>query len=143
MASFLKNKLSGFYSKDECSQYYKMGKTLGTGSFATVKRAVHKTENTTWAIKCIDKSSLSADDELALQIEVEVLEMVDHPNIVKLKEIFDCSKTFYMVMEEMQGGELFDRIVDKEKYTEAEASKVVLTLAKALNYCHKQGIVHR
>lgn len=143
MASTLMNKLSDFYKKDECSKYYKMGKTLGTGSFATVKSAVNKTSGETWAIKCIDKASLAPDDEEALKVEVKVLEMVKHTNIVHLKEVFDCSKTFYMVMEEMKGGELFDRIVEKEKYTEGEAAQVVVTLAKALKYCHGLGVVHR
>jgi calcium/calmodulin-dependent protein kinase I len=94
-------------------------------------------------VKCIDKTSLAPEDEDALRLEVKVLEMADHPNIVKLKEVFDCPKTFYMVMEEMSGGELFDRIVDKEKYSEREASNVVKRLAGALLYCHNLGIVHR
>jgi len=94
-------------------------------------------------VKCIDKSSLAPDDEEALRVEVEVLQMLDHPNIVKLKEVFDCPKTFYMVMEEMSGGELFDRIVEKEKYSEREARSVVQRLAFALQYCHSLGIVHR
>ncbi|RHZ01811.1 hypothetical protein DYB37_007566 [Aphanomyces astaci] len=129
--------------KDECVKYYKFGKTLGTGSFATVKSAVNKADNTKWAVKCIEKASLAPDDEEALRVEVEVLQMVEHPNIVKLKEVFDCPKTFYMVMEEMSGGELFDRIVEKEKYSEREARTVVHKLATALAYCHTLGIVHR
>lgn len=136
-------RLTDFYNKDECSKFYKMGKILGTGSFATVKSAINKQDNTSWAIKCIDKSSLTPEDEDALKVEVEVLQMVEHENIVKLKEVFNCHKTFYMVMEEMTGGELFDRIVEKEKYTEAEACTVVMTIAKALKYCHGLGIVHR
>ncbi|KDO24386.1 CAMK/CAMK1 protein kinase [Saprolegnia parasitica CBS 223.65] len=136
-------KVTDFYKKDECIKFYKFGKTLGTGSFATVKSAVCKADNSHWAVKCIEKASLAPDDEEALRVEVEVLQMVEHPNIVKLKEVFDCPKTFYMVMEEMSGGELFDRIVEKEKYTEKEARLVVLHLAEALQYCHGLGIVHR
>ncbi|KAG9406675.1 hypothetical protein AC1031_002995 [Aphanomyces cochlioides] len=136
-------KVTDFYKKDECVKYYKFGKTLGTGSFATVKSAVCKVDNSKWAVKCIEKASLAPDDEEALRVEVEVLQMVDHPNIVKLKEVFDCPKTFYMVMEEMSGGELFDRIVEKEKYSEREARAVVYKLAAALAYCHTLGIVHR
>lgn len=108
-----------------------------------MKSAVSKADNSHWAVKCIDKASLSAEDEEALRVEVEVLQLVDHANIVKLKEVFDCQKTFYMVMEEMSGGELFDRIVEKEKYSEKEASLVVEKLARALLYCHAKGIAHR
>lgn len=114
-----------------------------SGSFATVKTAMHKTDNTPWAIKCIDKASLAPEDEAALRVEVEVLRMVEHKHIVQLREVFDCQKTFYMVMEEMRGGELFDRIVEREKYTESDSRAVVETLADALRYCHGLGIVHR
>jgi calcium/calmodulin-dependent protein kinase I len=136
-------KALGFYRKDEASRHYKFGKTLGTGSFATVKEATCKEDGSKWAIKCISKASLSAEDEEALRVEVEILEQVDHPNIVKLKEIFDCPRTFYMAMEMMTGGELFGRIVEKEKYTEGEARSVVKRLTLALKYCHERGIVHR
>lgn len=94
-------------------------------------------------MKCIAKSSLGPEDEEALKVEVAILEKVDHPNIVALKSVFDCPKTFYMVMEKMTGGELFDRIVQKEKYTETEAKAVVHKLAGAIEYCHNLGIVHR
>lgn len=113
------------------------------GSFATVRSAIQKADNTVWAVKCINKSSLTADDEDALRVEVQVLELLQHPNIVRLRQVFDCQKTFYVVMEEMSGGELFDRIVEKEKYTEKEASGVVHKLAAALLYCHQSGIAHR
>ncbi|KAF1318650.1 Camk/camk1 protein kinase, partial [Globisporangium splendens] len=147
--SVIIKKVTDFYKKDECSKYYKLGKTLGTGSFATVKSAISKADNSRWAVKCIDKASLAAEDEEALRVEVEVLQLVQHPNIVRLREVFDCQKTFYMVMEEMSGGELFDRIVEKEKYSEKkkylekEASSVVKNLAGALLYCHDKGIAHR
>lgn len=108
-----------------------------------MKSAISKADNSHWAVKCIDKASLTAEDEEALRVEVEVLQLVHHPNIVQLREVFDCQKTFYMVMEEMSGGELFDRIVEKEKYSEKEASNVVKKLAAALLYCHNQGIAHR
>ncbi|KAG3085408.1 hypothetical protein PC122_g9664 [Phytophthora cactorum] len=64
-------KVTEFYKKDECSKYYKLGKTLGTGSFATVKSAISKADNSRWAVKCIDKASLTAEDEEALRVEVE------------------------------------------------------------------------
>ncbi|TYZ59269.1 hypothetical protein PybrP1_007626, partial [[Pythium] brassicae (nom. inval.)] len=68
-------KVTDFYKKDECSKYYKLGKTLGTGSFATVKSAISKADNSRWAVKCIDKASLTAEDEEALRVEVEVLQL--------------------------------------------------------------------
>lgn len=68
---------------------------------------------------------------------------VNHPNIVRLRQIFDCPKVFYMVMECMTGGELFDRIVEKSRYSEGEAAETIRKIADALAYCHANGIVHR
>jgi calcium/calmodulin-dependent protein kinase I len=113
------------------------------GSFATVKKATCRSDETDWAVKIIDKTKLDKEDEEALKVEVEILQRVDHPNIVSLRQVYDCPKVFYMVMELMTGGELFDRIVEKEKYTEAEARAVVYKLAQAIKYCHDLGIVHR
>ena len=102
-----------------------------------------KSSGSKWAVKCIQKGSLSKEDEEALEVEVNVLSKVKHPNIVEFKEIFDCPKIFYLVMELMDGGELFDRIVEKEKYTEKEAQSVIKDLASALDYCHEMNVVHR
>ena len=138
--------MKDFFKKDECSKFYKLGHTLGKGSFARVRSAIHRQDGSHWAVKCIDKSSLALDDEDyedALKVEVDILQMVNHVNIVRLKEVFDDDKMFYMVMEEMSGGALFDRIIEKEKYTEGEARDVVYTLTVALKYCHGMGIVHR
>jgi calcium/calmodulin-dependent protein kinase I len=116
---------------------------IHSGSFATVKLAEHRTDGSKWAVKIITKSGLSKEDAEALDVEVEVLSKVKHPNIVEFKEIFDCTKTFYLVMELMEGGELFDRIVEKEKYSEKEAQTVIIELASALDYCHELNVVHR
>lgn len=183
--------------KDDCARDFKIEGELGRGSFAVVKKAVLRKDNSQWALKCIDvsdcggrggaapdvptavsdtragrhttrswharapstgaprfdwltrparplqKSKLEREDEEALRTEVEILERMDHPNIVKLRAVYDTPKTFYMVLELMTGGELFDRIVSKSKYSEMEASKVVRCLADALSYCHKRGVVHR
>jgi|ERR1712216_398424 len=128
---------------DQCTKNYKMGKTLGTGSFATVKLATRKIDQEKFAIKIINKKNLEKEDEDALESEVTILQNVNHPNIIDLEEVFDESKSFYMVMEVCSGGELFDRIVEKEKYTEKDAATVVSSVADALAYCHKKGIVHR
>mmetsp|Transcript_8653 Transcript_8653/g.25181 ORF Transcript_8653/g.25181 Transcript_8653/m.25181 type:complete len:93 (+) Transcript_8653:112-390(+) len=64
----------GFLKKDECDKFYKMGKTLGKGSFAEVKIATHKTDGTTWAVKIIKKQSLMEDEQKSLQDEVGLLQ---------------------------------------------------------------------
>lgn len=69
---------------------------------------------------------------------------LDHPNIIKLFDVYDEDAVMcYLVMEYAVGGELFDRIIAKEYYTEAEAKKVVKVVAKVLAYCHREGVTHR
>ena len=136
-------KISNFFRKDECKKHYKFGKALGSGSFATVYLSRHVKDDTEWAIKSIEKKKLTKEDEDALEIEVEAMEKIKHPNVVHLKEIYDTKSHFYMVLEVCAGGELFDRVVEKEKYTEGEAQICVRKLARALKYCHDLGITHR
>lgn len=68
---------------------------------------------------------------------------MDHPNVVRLLEIYDEEDSIYLVMELMQGGELFDRIVEKESYSEKMASETLKPIVDAIRYCHELGIVHR
>ena len=80
---------------------------------------------------------------MALQLEVEILSHLDHPNVVKLFEIYDEGDVLYLVMELMEGGELFDRIVEKESYSEMEAAETIKPIIDSIRYCHENGIIHR
>ncbi|EGR29825.1 hypothetical protein IMG5_148090 [Ichthyophthirius multifiliis] len=79
----------------------------------------------------------------ALQQEVEILTEIDHPNVVKLFEIYEDDNSFYMVMELMTGGELFQRIVEAEHFSEKQAAETVKAVVDALHYCHELNIAHR
>lgn len=68
--------------------------------------------------------------------EIDILKQVDHPNIVKCYDIYEDEKYIYIVMELLQGGELFDQILKKEKFSEKEARDVVAPIFDALAYCH-------
>ena len=138
--------IMGFFRKDPCKDAYVLGRQLGMGSFATVRRGTCKRDGSSWAIKIIKKRALTSADKAFLQKEVDVMEKLSkmaHPNIVELREVFDGSSNFYMVMELCSGGEVFDRIVEQEYYTESQAKKAVRMIASALDTCHKMGIVHR
>jgi len=135
MASLRKN--------ENIRDFYKIDKLLGKGSFAIVKKGINKKTGQEVAIKIIERDKLEEDDELALQNEVDILGQIDHPNVVKLFEVYDEPKRLYMVLEIMTGGELFDRIVDKEHYSEKEASDTIRPIVDAIRYCHTLGIVHR
>lgn len=123
--------------------YYKIEKELGRGSFASVRRATDKKTGEKVAIKIISKKSLSEEDKVALQNEIDIMTQVDHPNIVKLHDIFEDEKYIFLVMELMTGGELFDTILEKEHYSEKEAAEVVRPIIDAIAYCHSINIVHR
>lgn len=69
---------------------------------------------------------------MAIQTEVEIMSQIDHPNIIKLYEVYDEKQKLYMVLELMTGGELFDRIVEKETYNEKEAADVIRPIVDAI-----------
>jgi serine/threonine protein kinase len=108
-----------------------------------VKLGTHKRTGQRVAVKCIDRSGLPEDGEASLRQEVDILKALDHPNIVKLIDFFEEDKFFYVVMEYLEGGELFDRIVKKNCYNEKEARDLVFSMLSAMKYCHDRQIAHR
>jgi calcium/calmodulin-dependent protein kinase I len=91
----------------------------------------------------VDKKNLSAQDEAALRSEVEILNSINCAHVVKCVDFFEEESTFYVVLEFLAGGELFDRIVKKTVYNEAEARDLIRTLLVAIKACHDQHVVHR
>ncbi|KRX01998.1 Protein kinase-like domain [Pseudocohnilembus persalinus] len=90
-----------------------------------------------------EEDNLENDELVSLQNEVEILTQIDHPNIVKLYEIFEDDCNFYMVLELMKGGELFERIVEQEHFSEHKAAETIKPIIDALQYCHEMEIAHR
>lgn len=127
----------------EFEKLYKLGRTLGQGTFATVKLATCIADRTKWAIKIIKKSALSASDENSLKTEIQIMTKTDHKFIVKVKEVFSSRKYVYIVMELCTGGELFDRIVSKDHYSEKAAKAAIQMVITAVEYCHNNSVVHR
>jgi calcium/calmodulin-dependent protein kinase I len=95
------------------------------------------------AIKCINRKDLSAEDEESIRSEINIMKSLDHPNIVKFVDSFEEEKFFYVVLEFLPGGELFDRLVQKTFYSEKEARDTVRVICEGIKYCHDRGIVHR
>ena len=131
------NSLSGF------TDTYDLGDDLGSGSFSVVKMAKHRENGSTVAVKVIKRSSLPPDEIDALRDEVSILGEVHHPNIIHMLSFYEEECHFYLVMEVMDGGELFDRIVQKSYYNEKEARDVVKTLLSCISYLHELDVVHR
>ncbi len=126
-------------------EYYKFEQTLGKGAFAVVKNAISlkHDRNEEVAIKCYPRKRLRLKELKGLDTEVRILLTVNHPNILMLIDTFEDPEYYFIVVEKASGGELFDRIVKKVQYSEADAQVVVQTILSAVSYCHENGIVHR
>lgn len=132
-------------SSPKLEDAYKLGKVLGKGNYAEVRLAQDLRTKEDFAVKCVDKTKLTKEDLDGLTVEIAVLrELRDvSPHVIRLIADFETPRHRYMVLELMSGGELFDRIVKREHYSEADAQPVVLTLATVLNDMHKRDVVHR
>jgi calcium/calmodulin-dependent protein kinase I len=96
-----------------------------------------------YAVKCVNRKKLSEEDEAALLDEVSILMEMKHLHIIRLYDFFTEPSTYYLVMEQMSGGELFDRIVAKAYYNEKEARDTCKILLEAVGYMHHNHVAHR
>ncbi|NWX41600.1 KS6A2 kinase, partial [Steatornis caripensis] len=117
---------------------YEIKEDIGIGSYSVCKRCVHKATETEFAVKVIDKSKRDPSEEIEI-----LLRYGQHPNIITLKDVYDDGKYVYLVMELMRGGELLDRILRQKCFSEREASAVLCTITRTVDYLHSQGVVHR
>ena len=122
---------------------YKIEGTIGKGSFAIVKRAKNRATQERFAVKIMSKKKMTKEDLINMENEIEIFKQVDHPNIVKLIDVFEDEGHWCLVMEYMEGGELFDQILQKEHFSEAEAREATKSIIDAIAYCHTKGICHR
>ncbi|KAH9903202.1 Pkinase-domain-containing protein [Cubamyces lactineus] len=123
---------------------YRTGKTLGSGTYAIVKEAVHIKTGQYYACKVINKK-LMEGREYMVRNEIAVLKKISkgHRNVVTLHDYFETAHNLYLVFDLCTGGELFDRICAKGNYYEADAAALVRTIFGAVKYIHECGIVHR
>ncbi|XP_077203904.1 ribosomal protein S6 kinase alpha-2 isoform X2 [Paroedura picta] len=117
---------------------YEIKEDIGIGSYSVCKRCIHKATEAEFAVKIIDKSKRDPSEEIEI-----LLRYGQHPNIITLKDVYDDGKYIYLVMELMRGGELLDRILRQKCFSEQEASDVLCTITKTVDYLHSQGVVHR
>ncbi|KAF8250227.1 Pkinase-domain-containing protein [Wilcoxina mikolae CBS 423.85] len=123
---------------------YKTGKTLGSGSYSTVRECVHIDTGRYYAAKVINKR-LMAGREHMVRNEIAVLKRVSmgHQNILTLVDYFETMNNLYLVTDLAQGGELFDRICRQGSYFESDTSDLIRATLSAVAYLHDHGIVHR
>uniref|UniRef100_A0A7S3XZF5 Protein kinase domain-containing protein n=2 Tax=Heterosigma akashiwo TaxID=2829 RepID=A0A7S3XZF5_HETAK len=122
---------------------YQLGDELGTGAYSKVKKCTDKSNGKEWAAKIVNRAQLQPEDAQALEDEIKIMKELDHEHVIKLADVFNEGAQTILVLELVVGGELFDRIVQKEKYTEKEARDLVALLLRTLDYLHTHDIVHR
>lgn len=86
---------------------------------------------------------MSQQDKIRLKYEIDILKNLNHPNIVRLYEVFESKKWIYLVTELCEGKELFDEIIQRKKFTELEAAIVTKQILQAISYCHENRVAHR
>lgn len=131
---------------------YEMGDVLGEGGFAFVYQCFHKRNHHTYAVKEVIKKKEQEGSEGQrnyangdeIREEIAALRLVkESPHFVRLLDVFDEPTTTFLIMEEMKGGDLLDKLGEIEVYEEWEARKVARTLLEAVHYCHRRKICHR
>ncbi|KAM8758211.1 serine/threonine-protein kinase DCLK3 [Rhynchonycteris naso] len=121
---------------------YETGRVIGDGNFAVVKECRHRETGQAFAMKIIDKSKLKGKEDM-VDSEIFIIQSLSHSNIVKLHEVYETDAEIYLIMEYVQGGDLFDAIIENVKFPEHTAARMFTDLCKALVHMHDKNIVHR
>lgn len=140
---------------------WKLGKTLGRGATGRVLLGVHQTTGQKAAVKVVSKSELGDGDYSAhnpsggahntnatplpygIEREIIIMKLLTHPNVLRLYDVWETSKALYLVLEYVEGGELFDLLVERGPLHEQEAVKYFRQIILGTAYCHALGICHR
>lgn len=121
---------------------YEIGQVVGDGNFAVVRECRRRDNNQTLAVKIVERSKLIGREHM-MQNELSLLGSLCHPRIVRLLAHHHTQTHSYLVMELVSGGDLFEAISGKGKFSEVEAGLMVSDVSEALNYIHCRSIVHR
>lgn len=124
--------------------FYILKDSLGKGKFGTVRSGIHKKTGKKVAIKVMKKSAMKPVDIELVKQEIEILKVCQHPNLLRMLDVFENTEYIYIVTELLEGGDLF-AYLEKHKFKvpETRAAKIIHSLAAGLYYLHSYGIVHR
>lgn len=129
-------------------ELYKLGAIIHNGQTAKIYECTHQRTNVIYAVKMIERKQPSRKSvkrtmaEMVLR-EVAILDSLKHPNIIEIKELFEDDDYFYLVMDRMRGGDVFDKLIQIKKYNEADAKRLVKSLLVATEFFHSQNVAHR
>uniref|UniRef100_A0A3B3ZRF3 Protein kinase domain-containing protein n=1 Tax=Periophthalmus magnuspinnatus TaxID=409849 RepID=A0A3B3ZRF3_9GOBI len=136
------NNLQKLREKGDIEQCYEIGRVVGDGNFAVVRECRCRDSGQTLALKIIERSKLIGREHM-MQNELSLLGSLCHPRIVRLFAHHHTDTHSYLVMEFVSGGDLFEAISEKGKFSEVEAGIMVSDVSQALSYIHCKSIVHR
>ncbi|XP_028983003.1 calcium/calmodulin-dependent protein kinase type II subunit gamma isoform X2 [Betta splendens] len=122
---------------------YQLYEELGKGAFSVVRRCVKKSTGQEYAAKIINTKKLSTRDHQKLEREARICRLLKHPNIVRLHDSISEEGFHYLVFDLVTGGELFEDIVAREYYSEADASHCISQILESISHIHQHDIVHR
>ncbi|XP_064961999.1 CBL-interacting protein kinase 23-like isoform X1 [Musa acuminata AAA Group] len=123
---------------------YELGRTLGEGTFAKVKFAKNFETGENVAIKILDKDKILRHKMIdQIKREISTMKLIQHPNVVRMYDVMASKTRIYIVLEFVNGGELFDKIARHGRLKEDEARKYFQQLINAVDYCHSRGVFHR
>jgi serine/threonine protein kinase len=124
--------------------FYELKESLGKGKFGTVRCGIHKKTGKKVAIKVMKKNAMQALDVELVKQEIEILKVCQHPNLLRMLDVFENTEHIYIVTEVLEGGDLFS-FLEKRRFRlpELRTAKIIHSLAAGLYYLHSYGIVHR
>ncbi|XP_063753329.1 calcium/calmodulin-dependent protein kinase (CaM kinase) II beta 1 isoform X6 [Eleginops maclovinus] len=122
---------------------FQLYEELGKGAFSVVRRCVKLCSGQEYAAKIINTKKLSARDHQKLEREARICRLLKHSNIVRLHDSISEEGFHYLLFDLVTGGELFEDIVAREYYSEADASHCIQQILEAVLHCHQMGVVHR
>ncbi|XP_038060427.1 calcium/calmodulin-dependent protein kinase type II delta chain-like isoform X4 [Patiria miniata] len=134
------------HQQEVCTRFsdeYDLKDELGKGAFSVVKRCLRKKTNQEFAAKIINTKKLSQRDLQKLEREARICRKLKHPNIVRLHDSIPEENFHYLVFDLVTGGELFEDIVAREYYSEADASHCIQQILESVEHCHRNSVVHR
>ena len=116
---------------------------MGKGRCGEVRKCRHKITGGKRAVKILVKEKMTERDFVRFEHELEMMQDLDHPNILKVFELYEDAKRIYLVTELCTGGELYDELIYKEKFGEDDVCRIVTQILEAVSFCHRRGIAHR
>ncbi|KAI8802294.1 kinase-like domain-containing protein [Cladochytrium replicatum] len=127
---------------------YVLGKTLGAGTTGLVKLAVHAETNQKVAIKIVKKDTSTHMDSdnsfnMKLEREITIMKLIQHPHIMQLYDVYETPTELFLVLEHIEGGELFDHLVKKGRLSEPEALQFFQQIIFGMEFVHRHMIIHR